>query len=281
MPNVNKNLNVSKSRIDDEFYTPYEVVDKELKHYDLSGMRIYCPFDSEKSAFVKYLVDNMRRKEIASVTYTSLHCNEVVTVTPEGESREIINSGNFLGDDVQNLIRDDYYDIIITNPPFSIIDRVFESLFNAEKRFLILASNIVISRKSIRQHYINDEIVGSIYTHDDSIFFDRPDGIRDDDVACTFWHNLGGHRPPFYYSGHNYDHMKYEFLTNGCLFCRRWATVPDDWYGLMAVPVNGAWRINREQFEVLGLCSGVRIITPLGLDTGKDCFTRIVVKRKK
>ena len=279
MPNVNKNLCVSKSRIDDEFYTPYWVVKRELKNHNLMGKNIYCPFDDERSAFVQYLLNNFGSKEIGSVTYSSIDSKELVTVTEYHTKRTPLDSGDFNSPTIQELIKKKCFDLIITNPPFSLIEPFFKLLFEAEKRFVILASNIVISRKSLWPYYVDNKIKASLYLHDESIMFDRPDGSQSD-VSCTFWHNRDMIGPGFQNTGWRFDAMKYEFLANGCLFIRRWNKIPDDWFGLMAVPVNGAWRINREQFEILGKCSGVPIITPLGLDTGNRCFTRIIVRRK-
>ena len=46
-----------KSRYDninDEFYTKYEDVASELINYDFEGKRVFCPCDTEDSAFVQY-----------------------------------------------------------------------------------------------------------------------------------------------------------------------------------------------------------------------------------
>lgn len=276
MPNVNRNLNVSRYYFrDDEFYTPYEVVERELKNHNLSGLNIYCPFDDESSAFVQYLIDRIALKDIKSVTYTSLNSKEVVKVTAFTTKRTPISSGDFFGPDVQALLRSDEFDIIITNPPFSIISQFFTALFETGKKFIILGPNILAGRKVIRPYYLSDQIRASLFVHDESIVFNGRES------SCTFWHNRNMSLPKFYYTGVKFDAMNYEFLENGCLFIRKWEMVPDDWNGLMAVPINGVWRINRNQFDVIGICGTLEIYSSLGMDTGKKCYNRVIIKRKK
>ena len=67
----NDNLHTAKKVKNDEFYTRYEDIDKELKHYNLKGKSIYCNTDDyRKSNFVKYFVDNFNRLGIGKITAT-------------------------------------------------------------------------------------------------------------------------------------------------------------------------------------------------------------------
>ena len=48
-------LNHSSGKpVNDEFYTKYEDVEMCLDNFDLTGLKIWLPFDNNKSAFVKY-----------------------------------------------------------------------------------------------------------------------------------------------------------------------------------------------------------------------------------
>lgn len=67
----NNNLNTAKKAKNDEFYTRYEDIEKELSNYDLKGKHIYCNTDDyRKSNFVKYFVDNFTSLGISKITAT-------------------------------------------------------------------------------------------------------------------------------------------------------------------------------------------------------------------
>lgn len=64
-----------------------------------------------------------------------------------------------------------------------------------------------------------------------------------------------------------------------------YAEIPDNYYGVMGVPITIMPRLNTEQFEVLGLAKrklpGTQhyVLFHASID-GRDCFTRIVLKRR-
>ena len=97
---------VTKNVKSDEWYTPIDAVTKcfELLNLDISTS-IMCPYDDEKSNFVKY-ARNLGHKVIFGVT-DYLEC--------------------------------DYdYDAVITNPPFSIKDKVIERVLKSGKPSALL-----------------------------------------------------------------------------------------------------------------------------------------------
>ena len=73
----NKNLNLAKSAKNDEFYTRYEDVEKELENYltQFKNKVVYCPCDNYRwSAFVKYFKDNFKflgLKKLISTYYNT------------------------------------------------------------------------------------------------------------------------------------------------------------------------------------------------------------------
>lgn len=70
---LNRNLQLAKKAKNDEFYTLYEDIEKELSHYEdsLRGKVIYCNCDDpRKSNFFKYLVDNFDRLGLKKVIAT-------------------------------------------------------------------------------------------------------------------------------------------------------------------------------------------------------------------
>lgn len=93
----------------DEYYTPEYAV-KPIIKYLKSGSKIWCPFDTNESSFVKVLREN---------------------------GFIVINSHIFYGNDFfeMDVPTCDY---IISNPPYSIKGKIFERLFEIGKPFAML-----------------------------------------------------------------------------------------------------------------------------------------------
>lgn len=68
-------LNNAQRAKADEFYTTYEAIDAELKHYraDLRDRHVLCPCNDRpgKSMFVQWILDHMGEYGMASLTCTS------------------------------------------------------------------------------------------------------------------------------------------------------------------------------------------------------------------
>ena len=110
---VNKGYLTAKTdKASDEYYTPPEVVKPILKYIDMKGypLTVWCPFDTEESQFVK-LIHAAGHKVIAS---------------------HIDNGENFF------YYEPDEYDLIISNPPFSIKDDILKRLSELNKPYAIL-----------------------------------------------------------------------------------------------------------------------------------------------
>jgi len=92
----------------DEFYTP-EYAILPLLRYLTPESKIWCPFDTEESNFVKIFKSQ-------GMTVNNSHLNN--------------------GQDFFNL--DEDADYIISNPPYSLKGQVFERLFEIKKPFAML-----------------------------------------------------------------------------------------------------------------------------------------------
>lgn len=93
----------------DEFYTPEYAIEPLLKYLPKTGI-VWCPFDTEDSHFVR-----MIRAHGPTVIATHIGTgHDFFTYEP------------------------DDYDYIISNPPYSLKNQVFERLFKLNKRFAML-----------------------------------------------------------------------------------------------------------------------------------------------
>lgn len=107
---VNKGyLTSNTTNTGDEMYTPKYAVQPLLKYLDKNKV-IWCPFDTEDSQFVKVFNDNGYK-----VIYSHIW-----------EDKDFFK------------YQPDNYDIIISNPPFSLKDQVIARLYELGKPFMIL-----------------------------------------------------------------------------------------------------------------------------------------------
>jgi hypothetical protein len=131
---------IKRKTLDDEFYTMYKDVVRELHKYDLRGRKIICPYDSKESNVYKYLKD---------CYYDVKQCDK--------EWRNIDYSK---------------YDIVITNPPFSQVREFIKFLVKIKKDFVIIVSDAL--RWSIKKG--KTDFATTLYSGKDAQKFYRPDG---------------------------------------------------------------------------------------------------------
>ena len=96
----------------DEFYTPYYAIEPLLK-YLKPNSKILCPFDTEESLYVKVLKANGHY----------VQCEHI----KDGKDFFERSNDNF-----------QFYDYVISNPPYSKKTEVLEKLFSANVPFAML-----------------------------------------------------------------------------------------------------------------------------------------------
>ena len=111
----------------DEYYTPDYVVDILVPFLKKKGYKtVWCPCDEESSEYVKVL-----RANGFNVLWS--HINN--------------------GQDFLEYKPEQDYDIIITNPPFSIKNKVVQRILDLDKPFALLLSATVIQSASLIKLY--------------------------------------------------------------------------------------------------------------------------------
>ena len=103
-------LTAKTDKASDEVYTPAYAVKPLLKYLENFKGTIWCPFDQEDSEYVKIFREN-------DFDVIATH---------------IDNGQNFFYYEPEN------YDIIISNPPFSIKDDIIKHLYELNKSYAIL-----------------------------------------------------------------------------------------------------------------------------------------------
>ena len=126
----------------DEFYTPYYAIEPILKYLKPNSL-IWCPFDTEDSLFVKVLSNHGHR-----VDYSHIE-----------------NGENFFE------ITSPDCDYIISNPPYSMKNEVFERLFELKKPFAMLVGVVGIFESQRRFHLFKNNIFEIMYMNKRVAYF--------------------------------------------------------------------------------------------------------------
>ena len=125
MAKNNKNLNKAKKEKNDEFYTRYEDIEKEIIHYwpNLKDKWVYSPCDDYRwSEFKNYFVSNFQRVGLKHYTCTCYDIGDGAYRYDYDGSGETITklegNGDFRSEECTKI--KDECDVVITNPPFSL-----------------------------------------------------------------------------------------------------------------------------------------------------------------
>jgi hypothetical protein len=110
MPNNIGYLTAATDKASDEVFTPAYAVKPILKYID-KNLIVWCPFDEEDSEYVKLLKEN---------------------------GNKVIATHIFNGEDFFTYEPEEKYDIIVSNPPFSIKDKILQRLEELNKPYALL-----------------------------------------------------------------------------------------------------------------------------------------------
>lgn len=182
-------------------------------------------------------------------------------------------------------------DIVVTNPPFSLFREYVAQLIEYNKKFLIIGNQNAITYKEIfplikdNKMWLGNGFKGNVG------FFKSPY----EDVAVSSQHKDGFIRISGVMWFTNLDikkrhetielYKKYspeeypEYDNCNAINIDKTCDIPDDYYGLMGVPITFLDKYNPEQFEIVKFRKG---------DDGKDLcingkcpYFRILIRRKQ
>ena len=352
----NDGLARAKSEKNDEFYTQYDDIQKELNaylEYDANTFRdktVLLPCDDpEWSNFTKFFAQNFEfygMKKLISTSYAVE--NKKYVYEPQlklnlfdddpniDEAKEkshgkiftldrsqtgrldmfhlkwqyLEGDGDFRSDEVKRL-RDEA-DIIVTNPPFSMFREFLAWILEADKKFLIIGNVNCITYKEVFPLIKDNKIWMGVSIHSGDREFSVPseygfrtknsridkNGMKYIRVPSIRWLTNLEHgrrhepmmlmsmRDNLKYSRHkqvrelgyqrydNYDAIDVPFTE----------CIPDDYKGVMGVPITFLDKYCPEQFEIVGLdrytvpkecLVGGRVAI-----NGKPCYARILIRHK-
>ena len=130
----NKNLIEARKAKNDEFYTRYEDIAKEVIHYKdkLEGRIVYCCCDDYRwSNFVKYFKDHFKEIGLKRLICTNYNIGDGAFRYDYDGENETVERLKFNGDfrsEECTKIKNQEGVVVITNPPFSLFRQFIDWL---------------------------------------------------------------------------------------------------------------------------------------------------------
>lgn len=274
----NFNFHQAKKAKNDEFYTRYEDIEKEIVNYkdELKGKYIYCNCDNDWSNFWKFFCDNFHTYGLKHLTATGLDGYRLDYDGKTITKKQLIDD-TLLGTDVGDcfssvcieLLKES--DIVVTNPPFSLFRDYVAQLMEYDKKFLIIGSINAITYKEIFPLIKDNKMWlgnknGAFSFKVPDYYEARETRIWVDDTGQK-WRSLGNicwftnlnypkrqedlilyrsYSPEDYPKYDNYDAINVDKVSE----------IPKDYYGVMGVPITFLYKYNPEQFEIVEFRKG-------------------------
>ena len=288
--NNNDNLINARKIKNDEFYTRFTDIEKELMHYKdmFVGKTIYCNCDNPtKSNFVKWfyrrfnmlhlkrLIVTAYNKDgfglywdtdFSKVDIKTIYINDWI----ENDVRYLSGNGDFRSDECIELLKQ--ADIVVTNPPFSLFREFVKVLMDNNKDFIILGNMNAITYKEVFP-YIKENKIGLGYMNGAKSFI-TPDGVEQK-FGNIFWYTtlqIAKHNEELILYKH-YTPEEYPKYDNyDAINVDKTCDIPYDYDGKIGVPISFIEKYNPNQFDII---DKIRPIV-----NGVSKYVRIIIKNK-
>ena len=260
----NTNLNIAKSAKNDEFYTRFEDIEKELKNYKdfFRGKVVYCNCDrvdgDNRSNFFVYFAENFKEfglKRLICTSYNKGGKGRLCIYDDETNLNNIIDmdgDGDFRSEECVKWLKK--CDVVVTNPPFSLFREFVAQLTEYDKKFLIVGNKNAITYKEIFPLIKNNKLWLGVTSPED---FVQPKGDKKKNMkGLTRWFTNLEHSQRTYpldlYK--NYNAEKYPKYDNyDAINVDKVTDIPCDYNGVMGVPVTFLDKYCPTQFEIVGM----------------------------
>lgn len=308
----NSKLHKAKKEKNDEFYTQYVDIEKELQHYNIEGKTIYCNCDNPHySNFYKYFKDKFNIHKIKHLYCTGYNKDGNGYYAEYNGTEETIKTlngnGSFDSEECINILK--IADVIITNPPFSLFRDYVKQLMDYNKKFLIIGNGNAVTYKEIFPYIKNNElwlghkgfsggmdfIAGNNYDESKCLHpkYDNKGNIIIKVMMCGWFTNMPHikqnkpliltktYNPIYYPKYDNYDAINVNKVKD----------IPIDYDGVMGVPITFLQYYNPKQFEIIwttdrggdGMLDNIKLPHTrynAPVVNGNGLYKRILIKRR-
>lgn len=270
MAKNNKSMQAAKVNKNDEWYTRFEDIEDEISmHMDyvrqFYGKTVLCNCDDpEWSNFFLFFRNHFEQLQLKKVIFTHFEMNGKPSYKLEWD-------GSYIGYDTLNLIRTplegngdfrspeclallDECDIVVTNPPFSLLREFIETIISHGKDMVIIANEVQCTSKNIFPLFQTGKLNFG-YNHVKE--FRTPDGTmkKFGNIAWFTTLKLDKYNEELpltaQYEGHEDRYPRYDNYDG--IEVNQIRKIPRDYFGIMGVYGPSFFaQYNKEQFEVLG-----------------------------
>lgn len=325
---MSNNLSAARKAKNDEFYTQLSDIERELSHYS-SHFRdrvVYCNCDDPRvSNFFHYFSHNFEhlglRKLITTcyknqtpdlfsrhdteraimLEYDGFRDGEVVPRVEDIGLTHLDGDGDFRSKECIDILK--CVDIVVTNPPFSLFREYVPQLMKYDKKFIVIGPWNAVTYKETFPYIRDNRIwLGYGFAAGNAYFTvrsagDYANGVYDKETGLVKFRNVTWFTNLDHTKRHEnlilfrkYNREDYpEYDNFNAINVDKIADIPNDYDGVMGVPVTFFDKFNPEQFEVLGITNHTNLhggVVKNGqehyvpLVDGKKKYIRILIRRK-
>lgn len=273
-----RHLEAAKARKDDEFYTLRADVEREVKNFSEKFQEkvVICPCnDGESSAFTEFFSENFRELGLAGAFFVEFSEKGQGRVSRDGKNWENLKgNGSFQSAEVLELLHSS--DIVCTNPPFSLLRPFCEVLLASQKDFLICAPELSVAAREIAPAFVDGRIN---FGYTSPKIFGKPDGSTAQLGNVSWLTTFEVEKSPQILAKTSvWDFLLYDNF--GAHEIPRVSQIPENCgKELLGVPVSFAKKLDRRQFEVVGV-SGNGDVPSLFVE-GAEKFRRLILRKKE
>lgn len=270
MAKNNKSMQAAKVNKNDEWYTMLNDIEEEISmHMDyvrqFYGKTVLCNCDDpEWSNFFLFFRNHFEQLQLKKVIFTHYEMSG-------NPSYKLEWDGSYLGYDTLNLVRTplegngdfrspeclallDECDVVVTNPPFSLLREFIETIISRGKDMVIIANEVQCTSKNIFPLFQTGKLNFG-YNHVKE--FRTPDGTMKKFGNIVWFTTLKldkyNEELPLtaQYEGHEAEYPRYD--NYDAIEVNQIRRIPRDYFGIMGVYGPSFFaQYNKEQFEVLG-----------------------------
>ena len=287
----NSNLHKAKKTRNDEFYTRLADIEKECVHYRkyFRGKTVFLNCDDpEHSEFWKYFDLNFEffgLKKVIATHFDREKPTYKLETWMDGDKKRTMKTplkqnGDFRSPECIELLKES--DLVVTNPPFSLLREYIATLVEHRKKFLIVGTQNAITYKETFALIMGDKLWLGVTKPPE---FVQPDGSTAKfGNACWLTNLQHKKRKEELKLYADYDPSRYpKYDGYDIIEVSRVADIPRDYAGLMGVPITFLEKYNPKQVTLEGVANSARWLGNHECYTvinGKRVYNRLLIKHR-